>query len=171
MVHTKTPWLILPINTITFPQHDVDQLLQKRKGPFSTAADVVLLPCVTVNVCFCAFPQISRWLGRAVEPCGSHMNDKDEAETSSCTVCVWVCVVAPLPGKPPTGGHQGSCLLIILSHAMNSTTPPPAITDADAAISYVLVPFFFITVIGIVVAVVSLFDTQGQISCDRHDYS
>lgn len=89
---------------------------------------------------------------------------------SSCTVCVCVCS-GFTSWKGPTGGHQGSCLLIILSHAMNSTTPPPAITDADAAISYVLVPFFLITVIGIVVAVVSWFDTQGNISWDRPDYS
>lgn len=54
---------------------------------------------------------------------------------------------------------------------MNITTPPPAIRDADAAIGYVLVPFFLITVIGIVVAVVSVFDRQGKISWDRHECS
>lgn len=42
---------------------------------------------------------------------------------------------------------------------MNSTTAPPAITDGDVAVGYVLVPFFLFTVIGIVVAVVSLCDT------------
>lgn len=54
---------------------------------------------------------------------------------------------------------------------MNSTTPPPAIRGADAAIGYVLVPFFLITIVGIVVAVVSLFGTQGKISWDRREYS
>lgn len=42
---------------------------------------------------------------------------------------------------------------------MNNTTAPPAITDGDVAVGYVLVPFFLFTVIGIVVAVVSLCDT------------
>ncbi|CAG04035.1 unnamed protein product, partial [Tetraodon nigroviridis] len=42
---------------------------------------------------------------------------------------------------------------------------------ADAAIGYVLVPFFLITIVGIVVAVVSLFGTQGKISWDRREYS
>uniref|UniRef100_A0A3P8WKH9 Small integral membrane protein 29 n=1 Tax=Cynoglossus semilaevis TaxID=244447 RepID=A0A3P8WKH9_CYNSE len=43
---------------------------------------------------------------------------------------------------------------------MNSTTQPPAISDGDAAVTYVLVPFFLITIIGIAVAVVSFFLTQ-----------
>lgn len=42
---------------------------------------------------------------------------------------------------------------------MNSTTPPPAVPDGDVAVGYVLVPFFLFTIIGIVVAVVSLYDT------------
>lgn len=38
---------------------------------------------------------------------------------------------------------------------MNSTTQPPAIIDGDVAVSYVLVPFLLITIVGIVAAVVS----------------
>lgn len=37
---------------------------------------------------------------------------------------------------------------------MNSTTPPPAITDGDVT-GYILVPFFIITAIGVAVVVVS----------------
>ena len=37
---------------------------------------------------------------------------------------------------------------------MNGTaTPPPAITDGDVAVSYVLIPFLLITVVGVVAAV------------------
>lgn len=38
---------------------------------------------------------------------------------------------------------------------MNSTTQPPPVIDGDVAVSYVLVPFFLITIIGIAAAVVS----------------
>lgn len=48
---------------------------------------------------------------------------------------------------------------------MNSTTQPPAISDGDAAVTYVLVPFFLITIIGIAVAVVSFFLTQVDVDC------
>uniref|UniRef100_A0A3Q3X0K4 Uncharacterized protein n=1 Tax=Mola mola TaxID=94237 RepID=A0A3Q3X0K4_MOLML len=36
---------------------------------------------------------------------------------------------------------------------MNSTTPPPAITDGDVAVGYVLIPFLLITVVGVVAAI------------------
>ncbi|KTG36334.1 hypothetical protein cypCar_00018330 [Cyprinus carpio] len=37
---------------------------------------------------------------------------------------------------------------------MNITTPPPHPISGDAAVSYVLVPFFLITALGVVAAVV-----------------
>lgn len=79
---------------------------------------------------------------------------------SSCPVCVCVCggfTACKAPGK-----SAGFLCFNLSSYAMNSTTPPPAIRDGDVAVGYVLVPFFLITVIGIVVAVVSLFDTHSR---------
>lgn len=55
------------------------------------------------------------------------------------------CVVPPPTPRPP---HYWT-------YAMNSTTQPPPIIDGDVAVSYVLVPFFLITIIGIAAAVVS----------------
>ncbi|KAG7520214.1 hypothetical protein JOB18_025451 [Solea senegalensis] len=52
---------------------------------------------------------------------------------------------------------------------MNSTTPPPpAIIDGDVAVSYVLVPFFLITIIGIVAAVVMYIRRKRRIDRLRH---
>ncbi|XP_008317387.1 uncharacterized protein C3orf18 homolog [Cynoglossus semilaevis] len=51
---------------------------------------------------------------------------------------------------------------------MNSTTQPPAISDGDAAVTYVLVPFFLITIIGIAVAVILYVRRKRRIDRLRH---
>ncbi|XP_029362445.1 small integral membrane protein 29 [Echeneis naucrates] len=51
---------------------------------------------------------------------------------------------------------------------MNSTTQPPAIVDGDVAVSYVLVPFFLITIIGIAAAVVMYIRKKRRIDRLRH---
>ncbi|XP_078111624.1 small integral membrane protein 29 isoform X2 [Sander vitreus] len=51
---------------------------------------------------------------------------------------------------------------------MNSTTEPPAIIDGDVAVSYVLVPFFLITIIGIAAAVVMYIRKKRRIDRLRH---
>ncbi|XP_019951754.1 small integral membrane protein 29 [Paralichthys olivaceus] len=50
---------------------------------------------------------------------------------------------------------------------MNSTTQSPAI-DGDVAVSYVLVPFFLITIIGIAAAVVMYIRKKRRIDRLRH---
>lgn len=51
---------------------------------------------------------------------------------------------------------------------MNSTTEPPAIVNGDVAVSYVLVPFFLITVIGIAVAVAMYVRKKRRLDRLRH---
>ncbi|XP_026189064.1 small integral membrane protein 29 [Mastacembelus armatus] len=51
---------------------------------------------------------------------------------------------------------------------MNSTTQPPAIVDGDVAVSYVLVPFLLITIIGIAAAVVMYIRKKRRIDRLRH---
>ncbi|KAI4823977.1 hypothetical protein KUCAC02_012529, partial [Chaenocephalus aceratus] len=51
---------------------------------------------------------------------------------------------------------------------MNSTTEPPAIINGDVAVSYVLVPFFLITIIGIAAAVVMYIRKKRRIDRLRH---
>uniref|UniRef100_A0A8C2CR56 Small integral membrane protein 29 n=1 Tax=Cyprinus carpio TaxID=7962 RepID=A0A8C2CR56_CYPCA len=51
---------------------------------------------------------------------------------------------------------------------MNITTPPPHPISGDAAISYVLVPFFLITALGVVAAVVMYIRRKQRIDRLRH---
>ncbi|XP_035014784.1 small integral membrane protein 29 [Hippoglossus stenolepis] len=51
---------------------------------------------------------------------------------------------------------------------MNSTTQPPAIVDGNVAASYVLVPFFLLTIIGIVAAVCMYIRKKRRIDRLRH---
>lgn len=51
---------------------------------------------------------------------------------------------------------------------MNGTTETPAIVDGDVAVSYVLVPFFLITIIGIATAVVMYIRKKRRIDRLRH---
>ncbi|XP_056279337.1 small integral membrane protein 29 [Pseudoliparis swirei] len=51
---------------------------------------------------------------------------------------------------------------------MNGTTETPAIVDGDVAVSYVLVPFFLITIIGIAAAVVMYIRKKRRIDRLRH---
>ncbi|XP_016109269.1 uncharacterized protein C3orf18-like [Sinocyclocheilus grahami] len=51
---------------------------------------------------------------------------------------------------------------------MNSTTNPPHTISGDAAVSYVLVPFFLITALGIVAAVVMYIRRKRRIDRLRH---
>ncbi|KAG7221587.1 hypothetical protein INR49_017118 [Caranx melampygus] len=51
---------------------------------------------------------------------------------------------------------------------MNSTTQPPPIIDGDVAVSYVLVPFFLITIVGIAAAVVMYIRKKRRIDRLRH---
>ncbi|KAF3697132.1 putative protein C3orf18 -like protein [Channa argus] len=51
---------------------------------------------------------------------------------------------------------------------MNSTTQPPAIIDGDVAVSYVLVPFFLMTILGIAAAVVMYIRRKRRIDRLRH---
>nr|XP_020466283.1 uncharacterized protein C3orf18 homolog [Monopterus albus]XP_020466284.1 uncharacterized protein C3orf18 homolog [Monopterus albus] len=51
---------------------------------------------------------------------------------------------------------------------MNSTTQSPAIPNGDVAVSYVLVPFLLITVIGIAAAVVMYIRKKKRIERLRH---
>lgn len=53
-------------------------------------------------------------------------------------------------------------------HAMNSTTQPPSIADKDVAVGYVLVPFFLVTIIGIVTAVVLYIRRKRRLDRLRH---
>nr|XP_057906766.1 small integral membrane protein 29 [Doryrhamphus excisus]XP_057906767.1 small integral membrane protein 29 [Doryrhamphus excisus]XP_057906768.1 small integral membrane protein 29 [Doryrhamphus excisus]XP_057906769.1 small integral membrane protein 29 [Doryrhamphus excisus] len=50
---------------------------------------------------------------------------------------------------------------------MNSTTPSPTI-NGDVAVSYVLVPFFLITIFGIAVAVILYIRKKRRIDRLRH---
>lgn len=116
-------------------------------------ANSFLFPC----------PQICSWLGRSVIPCGSHMSDEDEAETTRGQLEEW---------SAAQWLQQGGCLLLVkalhkqppvspyrLTFTMNSTTQSPATIDGNVAVSYVLVPFFLITFAGIIAAVVSGLNT------------
>ncbi|XP_042347867.1 small integral membrane protein 29 [Plectropomus leopardus] len=51
---------------------------------------------------------------------------------------------------------------------MNSTTETPAIIDGYVSVSYVLVPFLLITIIGIVAAVVMYIRKKKRIDRLRH---
>ncbi|XP_056589842.1 small integral membrane protein 29 [Triplophysa dalaica] len=51
---------------------------------------------------------------------------------------------------------------------MNNTTQPPHNINRDAAVSYVLVPFFLITLVGIVAAVVMYLRRKRRIDRLRH---
>ncbi|XP_026881085.2 small integral membrane protein 29 isoform X2 [Electrophorus electricus] len=51
---------------------------------------------------------------------------------------------------------------------MNTTTHPPHVPDGDVAVSYVLVPFFSLTVIGIIVAAVLYLRRKQRIDRLRH---
>ncbi|CAB1433067.1 unnamed protein product [Pleuronectes platessa] len=51
---------------------------------------------------------------------------------------------------------------------MNSTTQPPATVDGNRSASYVLVPFFLITIIGIVAAVVMYIRKKRRMDRLRH---
>ncbi|XP_057184167.1 small integral membrane protein 29 [Triplophysa rosa] len=55
-----------------------------------------------------------------------------------------------------------------MHHAMNNATQPPHAINGDAAVSYVLVPFFLITLVGIVVAVVMYLRRKRRIDRLRH---
>lgn len=50
----------------------------------------------------------------------------------------------------------------------NSTTEPPPIDNSDAAVTYVLVPFFLITIIGIAVAVALYIQKKRRLDRLRH---
>ncbi|CAN9515976.1 unnamed protein product [Ophioblennius macclurei] len=51
---------------------------------------------------------------------------------------------------------------------MNSTTQPPPVIDGDVAVSYVLVPFFIITIVGIAAAVFMYIRRRRRIDRLRH---
>ncbi|KAG9269897.1 small integral membrane protein 29 [Astyanax mexicanus] len=51
---------------------------------------------------------------------------------------------------------------------MNSTTQPPHTVSRDTAVGYVLVPFFSITLIGIIVAAVMYLRRKQRIDRLRH---
>ncbi|KAJ8257457.1 hypothetical protein GJAV_G00185810 [Gymnothorax javanicus] len=51
---------------------------------------------------------------------------------------------------------------------MNTTTQPPPTVDGDEAVSYVLVPFLLVTIIGIVAAVVMYLRKKRRIDRLRH---
>ncbi|XP_030625765.1 small integral membrane protein 29 [Chanos chanos] len=51
---------------------------------------------------------------------------------------------------------------------MNSTTQPPGTVNGDVVVGYVLVPFFFITFVGIVAAVVMYIRKKKRIDRLRH---
>ncbi|CAL1606569.1 unnamed protein product [Knipowitschia caucasica] len=51
---------------------------------------------------------------------------------------------------------------------MNNTTEPPAVINGDVAVSYVLVPFFLITVLGIAAAVIMYIRRKRKLDRLRH---
>ncbi|XP_060931108.1 small integral membrane protein 29 [Limanda limanda] len=51
---------------------------------------------------------------------------------------------------------------------MNSTTQPPHTVDGNVSASYVLVPFFLITIIGIVAAVIMYIRKKRRMDRLRH---
>lgn len=51
---------------------------------------------------------------------------------------------------------------------MNNTTQTPDTTDGDVAVTYVLVPFFLITIIGIAAAVVMYIRKKRRLDRLRH---
>ncbi|XP_076875058.1 small integral membrane protein 29 [Brachyhypopomus gauderio] len=51
---------------------------------------------------------------------------------------------------------------------MNTTTQPPHVNGGDVAVSYVLVPFFLITLIGIIIAAVLYLRRRRRIDRLRH---
>lgn len=50
----------------------------------------------------------------------------------------------------------------------NSTTEPPDIDEGDKAVTYILVPFFLITIIGIAVAVAMYIRKKRRLDRLRH---
>ncbi|XP_065138662.1 small integral membrane protein 29 [Paramisgurnus dabryanus] len=55
-----------------------------------------------------------------------------------------------------------------MNYTMNITTQPPQTINGDVAVTYVLVPFFLITLIGIVAAVVMYIRRKRRIDRLRH---
>ncbi|XP_015197562.2 small integral membrane protein 29 isoform X2 [Lepisosteus oculatus] len=51
---------------------------------------------------------------------------------------------------------------------MNSTSPPSPAVNGDAAISYILVPFFLITIVGVAAAGVMYIQKKRRIDRLRH---
>lgn len=112
-------WLILPIDTITFHNMTLANYYRKHKQ-LCTVAYVVLSPCVTVNSClgvptdFSLIREGGETMWKSHELQGWGINKRRE----SCTECVCSGSTA---WKGPTGGHQGSCLLIF--YHMQWTAP------------------------------------------------
>ncbi|XP_017457080.1 small integral membrane protein 29 isoform X2 [Rattus norvegicus] len=75
------------------------------------------------------------------------------------------------PGEAPSLGHHYSCspLRPLASDVMSNTTVPNAPqANSDSMVGYVLGPFFLITLVGVVVAVVMYVQKKKRVDRLRH---
>ncbi|XP_003506343.2 small integral membrane protein 29 isoform X1 [Cricetulus griseus] len=75
------------------------------------------------------------------------------------------------PGEAPSRGHRCSCrpLSHLATDVMSNTTVPNAPqANSDSMVGYVLGPFFLITLVGVVVAVVMYMQKKQRVDRLRH---
>uniref|UniRef100_A0A0G2K1X2 Small integral membrane protein 29 n=3 Tax=Rattus norvegicus TaxID=10116 RepID=A0A0G2K1X2_RAT len=85
--------------------------------------------------------------------------------------CCQGCTAGGSPGEAPSLGHHYSCspLRPLASDVMSNTTVPNAPqANSDSMVGYVLGPFFLITLVGVVVAVVMYVQKKKRVDRLRH---
>ncbi|EDL96892.1 RGD1564450 (predicted), isoform CRA_b [Rattus norvegicus] len=90
--------------------------------------------------------------------------------TGKTDLRIWA-QLAGSPGEAPSLGHHYSCspLRPLASDVMSNTTVPNAPqANSDSMVGYVLGPFFLITLVGVVVAVVMYVQKKKRVDRLRH---